>query len=669
MITSQDFIVDSIIAHANKYAYKNINYQDLNTKVSITCSDHGDFLQSPANHLFLKKGCPKCGKSSRKNQSIWLDDLKVPNDSQYRHVALNIKNIKYVVDGYYHNTVYLYHNDYWGGNVNLYNSDHSHPVVNLSYQSLYDKTIARENIFKDAGYNVVSIWESDFLKSQKDNSKIIIQDNKYAQIVTVDSTIFNRLRRHLSFKTQGVEYTPAYKNGWDGVTYLLDNNGYFLIGLLDKVKKFLANQKLKFEVVDNRKLINQNNSIDIEDKLSKLNMIPRSYQKRILDAAIDNSRGIVRACTGSGKTLCTALITAKFNKPTIIYVIGLDLLQQFHSLFSSIFDEPIGFIGNGVCNIHRINVASIWTIGSALKTKKSVLTDDELEEKEISPTERQSQDILKMLRDTKVHIFDESHVVTTDTIKDIFSQINPEHIYGFSGTPFRDDGSDLLINGILGEQIVNVTASELIQEGHLAQPIIKFVRVPKTYLGTGTSNYQVVYKEYISENIIRNNLIINNTKDLLTKNYQVLVLFKHLQHGKNLCQLFDAQNISYEYLSGSDPLEKRLKVKENLLSKKSNLVLASSIFDIGVDISSLSALVLTGGGKSSIRALQRIGRVIRKFPGKKFSAIVDFYDDVKFLKTHSKKRHKIYSTETGFKIIVPKELKKELLGVTDEEQA
>jgi len=176
-----------------------------------------------------------------------------------------------------------------------------------------------------------------------------------------------------------------------------------------------------------------------------------------------------------------------------------------------------------------------------------------------------------------------------------------------------------------------------------------------------------VYKEYITENIIRNNLIINNTKELLTKNYQVLVLFKHLQHGKNLCELFDKQNITYEYLSGSDPLEKRMKVKENLLSKKSNLVLASSIFDIGVDISSLSALILTGGGKSSIRALQRIGRVIRKFPGKKFAAIVDFYDDVKFLKTHSKKRYKIYSTETGFKIIVPKELRKELLGVTDEE--
>ncbi len=300
---------------------------------------------------------------------------------------------------------------------------------------------------------------------------------------------------------EGVEYTPAFKNGWDGITYLLDKDGYFLLGLLNRVKKFLEINKINFDIIDNRKDVKSNSEIDISKKLSSLNMIPRSYQNRIVDAALENSKGIVRACTGSGKTLCAGLIAAKLNKPIIVYVIGLDLLQQFYSLFSSLFDEEIGFIGNGVCNIKRINVASIWTIGSALKAKKSVLNDEELEEKEISPTEKQSYQIVKMLESTKVHIFDESHVVTTDTIKDIFSKIDPEHIYGFSGTPFRDDGSDLLINGILGEQIVNVTASELIQEGHLAQPIIKFVRVPKTYVGTGTKNYQVVYKEYIAENV------------------------------------------------------------------------------------------------------------------------------------------------------------------------
>ncbi len=497
--------------------------------------------------------------------------------------------------------------------------------------------------------------------------QIIIHNHKHGQIKLNNPLLFNRLRRTLSYKTAGVEYTAAYKNGWDGVNYLLAKNGTFLLGLLNKVIHFLDVNKINFELIDKREIVKKNDPIDLSDKLSKNNFATRSYQQKIVDAAVNNHKGIVRACTGAGKTLCTALITAQLNKTTNIYVIGIDLLQQFYDLFSLLFDEPIGFIGNGICRIHRINIVSIWSVSSALKLKHSIVTDDELEEKETAPTQTQSEQIVSMLQQAKVHIFDESHVVTTDTIKNIFTKIDPEYVYGFSGTPFRDDGSDLLINGILGEQIVNVQASELIEEGHLAQPIIKFVRVPKTYIGSGTSNYQTVYKEYISENIIRNNIIIDQVKDLLTKNYQVLVLFKHLQHGKNLCELFEQQGIPYEYLSGSDSLEKRNQTKQNLLSKKSNLVFASSIFDIGVDISSLSALVLTGGGKSSIRALQRIGRVIRKFPGKKYAAIVDFFDDVKYLKAHSKKRHKIYSTETGFKIIIPKDLKKDLLGVINDE--
>jgi superfamily II DNA or RNA helicase len=486
-------------------------------------------------------------------------------------------------------------------------------------------------------------------------NKLITQDNKKCQVILSDPAIYKKLHNFLSFKTTGVEFTPAYQNGWNGITYLMNKSGVFFSGLAPKVRGFLEKHDVVFTEEDRRANLQLCSEIDLSKRLKKMEMEPRDYQQEIVDAALANRKGIIRACTGSGKTLCTGIITAKLNKPTIIYVIGLDLLEQFHALFSSLFDEPIGFIGNGVCDIHRINIASIWTISSALKIKKPII-DDDLDEKELAPSQIQSANILEMLQQTKVHIFDESHVITTDTIKSIFNKIDPEYIYGFSGTPFRDDGSELLINSILGEQIINVPASRLIAAGYLAQPIIKFARVPKTYIGTGTSNYQTVYKEYVTENIIRNKIIIENTKELLTKNYQVLVLFKHLQHGKNLRELFDSEEINYEYLSGNDALDKRLSVKASLLEHKTNLVLASSIFDIGIDISSLSGLVLAGGGKSSIRTLQRVGRVIRKSKGKKFAAIVDFYDDVRYLKGHTKIRHKIYKSEEGFKLMIPKNI-------------
>jgi superfamily II DNA or RNA helicase len=485
--------------------------------------------------------------------------------------------------------------------------------------------------------------------------KIIIHDNKACQFVTDDEAVFKLLRSMLSYKANGVEYTEAYKNGWNGFTYLINKKGFFFFGLLSKVKEFLLDRKLQFEIEDLRDPLQINDPIDISKVLKKMKMVPRDYQERILDAAIKSQNGIVRACTGSGKTLCTAMITAHINKPTIIYVIGLDLLKQFHDLFSDIFKEPIGYIGDGVCKIERINIASIWTIGSALNiNKKNICTDDEFDcEERIDVSQKDK--ILGLLEQTKVHIFDECHVVTCDTIQSIHKRINPEHIYGFSGTPYRDDNTDLLIHGILGEQIVDVSASELIEKKILAQPIIKFVAVP--HMSMPMAQYQTVYKSYITDNPVRNMIAVRQVQELLEKKYTPLVLFKHIKHGQVLFEMMTDAGIKCEMLYGNDSLKRRTEVKEMLINGEISVILASTIFDLGVDIPMLNALVLCGGGKSSIRALQRIGRVIRFFPGKKFAAIVDFFDQIKFLKKHSLIRAEIYSSENGFRVLKCKEMK------------
>jgi|SRR6185436_1560924 len=487
------------------------------------------------------------------------------------------------------------------------------------------------------------------------NTKITILNNKKCQIISDDVAMLKKLHRHLSFKIAGAEYSAAYQNGWSGITYLLSKNGKFDLGLLEKVKIFLDKSFISYSIEDTRKPKIINEELDISNNLKKYDLIPREHQLRIKEITSTYDRGIIRAATGAGKTLCAALITAKINKPTIIYVIGLDLLDQFYKLFSKLFDEEIGYIGNGVCNPARITIASIWTIGRALNLDKNTITDDEIELSEKDIDENNSAKIISLLKQTKLHIFDESHVVTTSTITEIYKNIDPEYIYGFSGTPFRDDGSDLQINGILGEQIINVPASELIEKGLLAKPIIKFVTVPKM-LTLGTQ-YLSVYKDYIVENEVRNDIIINNIKDLLKKKYTPLVLFKQIKHGNIIFEKMVAQGIKCGMLYGNDSLEKRNEVKYMLLSKEIEVILASTIFDLGLDLPELSGLVLCGGGKSSIRALQRIGRVLRMIPGKKIAAVVDFYDQAKFLKKHSHIRQKVYESEPGFKIIKSKEMK------------
>ena len=107
-------------------------------------------------------------------------------------------------------------------------------------------------------------------------------------------------------------------------------------------------------------------------------------------------------------------------------------------------------------------------------------------------------------------------------------------------------------------------------------------------------------------------------------------------------------------LSGKDSSDTREEAKQRLEDGEINCIVASTIFDIGVDLPSLSGLIIAGGGKSSVRACQRIGRVIRKHSGKEYSAVIDFQDQAPFLKTHSKIRHKIYASEEEFDVQWPK---------------
>lgn len=58
------FIEDSILLHNHLYSYGNVNYVNRGTKVSITCKKHGDFLQTPKDHL-TGRGCHCCAKEHR----------------------------------------------------------------------------------------------------------------------------------------------------------------------------------------------------------------------------------------------------------------------------------------------------------------------------------------------------------------------------------------------------------------------------------------------------------------------------------------------------------------------------------------------------------------------------------------------------------------------------
>ena len=60
--TSKLFIEDAKKIHGDKYDYSKVEYKNRDTKVCIICPKHGEFWQTPANHI-QGHGCPICDES------------------------------------------------------------------------------------------------------------------------------------------------------------------------------------------------------------------------------------------------------------------------------------------------------------------------------------------------------------------------------------------------------------------------------------------------------------------------------------------------------------------------------------------------------------------------------------------------------------------------------
>ena len=118
-----------------------------------------------------------------------------------------------------------------------------------------------------------------------------------------------------------------------GMKKLLTPTLRFPTGLVERVKDFYAEHGKTIEIIDKRPPKSVGTERNIIDNLKKLGKEPYPYQMEILDVIDKNDRGIIKVATGGGKSLIAALIAAKLGKKTIIYVIGKDLLYQFHDFF------------------------------------------------------------------------------------------------------------------------------------------------------------------------------------------------------------------------------------------------------------------------------------------------------------------------------------------------
>ncbi len=171
-LNNEEFLKRSISIHGDKYNYSKVEYIGNKYKVNIICKKHGEFLQTPSSH-YNGSGCPRCTKQFSKPQIQWLELLEKLNNIKIQHamndVEYKIPTTRYRADGYCEetNTIYEFHGDYFHGNPKIFDSEEENKLCNATHGELYQKTLKKEQKIRDLGYNLVVMWESDWIKINK----------------------------------------------------------------------------------------------------------------------------------------------------------------------------------------------------------------------------------------------------------------------------------------------------------------------------------------------------------------------------------------------------------------------------------------------------------------------------------------------------------------------
>ena len=170
-LNTDEFIEKANKIHNNKYDYSVSVYgQNNNEKIKIICPTHGMFLQDPSHHL-SGRGCAKCSSTISNKERKFLDFIKIPDTKENRQKII----FRFKVDGIdlTTNTIYEFMGDYFHGNPKKFNSNDYNKVCHKTFGELYENTLKKLNKLKESGYFVKYIWESDWDAWNEDISKNI----------------------------------------------------------------------------------------------------------------------------------------------------------------------------------------------------------------------------------------------------------------------------------------------------------------------------------------------------------------------------------------------------------------------------------------------------------------------------------------------------------------
>lgn len=408
------------------------------------------------------------------------------------------------------------------------------------------------------------------------------------------------------------------------------------IGFKQDLEVWLLRHKAKYRIFDTRphegKLLKAWHSVnsreevisdsEIAESLDYLTLYP--YQTEAIVACMREGQGIVKSPTGSGKSEMFISLVKLIDIPTIILFSRIALAQQTMKRMKAAGVDAGIVQGNNLDEDHQVVMV---TVQSAHKLKRN---------------------------DYKMVVVDECHRVVAEQYQNVLAGNIFRYRFGFSATPLDPKKTakwkNAQVKMWLGGIIHVVKPEKLLDNQQIARPTIHIWEITKPILEDETQ-WQYAENHGIVKNTYRNKFIARLANSL---EGQILILCKRIEQGEEIQKQIDDSI----FLFGDIKDKVREEVTEKFDNGEKFVLIASTIFDEGIDIKSVNHVILAGGGASFNKTLQRVGRGTRIQKDDKGEIIKDtvdihdFNDDThRILRKHSKNRTKIYY-DYGYKNII-----------------
>lgn len=357
------------------------------------------------------------------------------------------------------------------------------------------------------------------------------------------------------------------------------------------------------------------------------------YQEKAKNEALKSKNGVIVMPAGSGKTQTALQLISELGLKTLWITHTYDLLNQsFDRAKSNLEDVGLGKIAAGKIDIGtHITFATVQTLVKL--------------------------DLSQFKNEWDCIVVDEGHRIcgTPAQLGMFYKVINAlscRYKYALTATPFRNiKGTEKALFSLIGPIICEVP-KEVVSERTIKaeiQPIYTDFKIPRDAKKTdGTIDYSKL-TTFLSEDEDRNEIILDILKKC--KNNYTLVL------GDRLSQLLYLQE-KIEYgvkIDGTMTSKKKKAQREQYIQDmrdgKENLLFATyGLAKEGLDIPRLDRLILASPHRDKATIIQSVGRVERKFEGKKTPLVYDIVDNTQFHNNMFKSRKTIYR-KNGNKIL------------------